>query len=58
MGDATAGEVWQHSVAMGITINQISAIVSKYLKNHPERWNESAAVLVIDALVEAFPLKK
>ena len=42
----------------GMTVGQICAIVSKYLKNHPERWSESADLLVVDALREAFPLKK
>jgi hypothetical protein len=54
--DLTAGVVWQDS--KDVTSNQAWAIVAKYLKNHPERWNESAAVLVVDALKEAFPLKK
>lgn len=42
----------------GVTVGQICAIVSKYLKNHPERWSEAADLLVVDALREAFPLKK
>lgn len=42
----------------GITRGQICWIVAKYLKEHPERWSESAATLVIDALKEAFPFKK
>lgn len=36
---------------------QIVAVVSKYLKNNPEKWGESASSLVIKALQEAFPLK-
>jgi hypothetical protein len=40
------------------TIGQIAAIVSKYLKDHPEKWGEPASDLVIKALQEAFPLKK
>lgn len=42
----------------GVTVGQICAIVSKYLKNHPEMWRESADLLVVEALREAFPLKK
>jgi hypothetical protein len=42
----------------GVTVGQICAIVSKYLKNHPERWPESADLLVVEALRESFPLKK
>jgi hypothetical protein len=33
---------------------EICAIVSKYLKQHPERWNEPAFDLVIDALKQSF----
>ncbi len=40
------------------SVGQIAAVVSKYLKNHPDEWSEPAAVLVVKALSEAFPLKK
>ena len=40
------------------TRGQIMAVVSKYLKHHPEKWTEPAASLVMTALKEAFPLKK
>lgn len=40
------------------SIGQIGAIVSKYLKDHPEKWNEPASILVITALKEAFPLQE
>lgn len=36
---------------------QICAIVTKYLKAHPEKWNEPACDLIISALREAFPKK-
>lgn len=42
----------------GMTVGQICAVVSKYLKNHPEMWRESADLLVVEALREAFPLNK
>jgi len=38
-----------------VILGQIRAVVTNYLKAHPERWNEPAADLVIDALKEAFP---
>jgi len=41
-----------------VTQRQLAAVVSKYLKNNPEKWNEPAALLVMNALQEAFPLKK
>jgi hypothetical protein len=44
-------------VPVDATGRQIVAVVTKYLKDHPERWNTSAASLVIEALKEAFPLK-
>ena len=41
-----------------ITLRQVSAIVAKYVKAHRERWtDDSAAIIVIDALKEAFPIK-
>lgn len=46
-----------YSIPHNATKGQILAVVSKYLKNHPEKWSEPAASLVIEALQEAFPLK-
>lgn len=34
------------------------AIVMKYLKENPERWNESGAALAAEAFAKAFPCKK
>lgn len=39
-------------------LSQAMAIVANYLKAHPERWSEPAAMLVKDALVDAFGLRK
>lgn len=50
------GQLWKEPE--GATIGQICSIVSKYISNHPERWNKNASNLVIDALAEAFPLKR
>jgi hypothetical protein len=47
-----------YNVPDGVNMEQLVAVVFKYLKKHPEKWNESAASLVIKALKEAFPLKK
>lgn len=41
-----------------ITGGQVSAIVTKYLKDNPEKWNEAAINLVHSALMNAFPCKK
>lgn len=37
-----------------ITLGQACAVVAKYLKEHPEDWNDTAASLVYQALLEAF----
>ena len=42
----------------GVTRGQFSAVVAKYLKNNPEKWNKSADVIVTDAMKAAFPCKK
>jgi len=47
-----------YNLPLTATKGQVVEVVSKYLKSHPERWGEAAAVLVGDALREAFPLKR
>jgi len=47
----------QYSIPPGANKGQIIAVVSKYLKTHPEQRGDSAASLVIKALGEAFPRK-
>jgi hypothetical protein len=47
----------KYSLHRGVTVGQLCAVVSKYLKEHPERWSEPASLLVIDALEKAFPKK-
>jgi hypothetical protein len=54
--EAMSDENW--SPPNDITHGQVYAIVKKYLDNHPEKWNEFAANSVMNALREAFPLKK
>ena len=41
-----------------VTIGQLCAVVTKYLKANPEKWHQSALKLVLDALQEAFPRKQ
>lgn len=41
-----------------VTEGQADAIVTKYLKFNPEKWNEAAIDLVFIALRNAFPCKK
>jgi Rap1a immunity proteins len=42
----------------GTTRNQIYAAVSKYFKEHPEMSGEGAAMLVMKAIIRAFPNNK
>lgn len=41
-----------------VTVGQVTAIVTKYLKSNPEKWSEPATNLVNFALMNAFPCKK
>jgi hypothetical protein len=38
-----------------VSVNRMCAIVTKYLKAHPEKWNQCASELVIEALKQSFP---
>ncbi|OKO47366.1 hypothetical protein BMH52_15680 [Pseudomonas sp. BTN1] len=42
----------------GVTNGQNVAIVSKFLKNNPERWAEQAPQLIVAALSAAYPACK
>ena len=42
----------------GVTTGQMQAVVSKYLKEHPEKWNNDANPIVYVALSSAFPCPK
>jgi hypothetical protein len=46
-----------HGSQEHVTALQICAIVANYLKAHPEKWNEPASDLVVEALKQAFPIK-
>lgn len=41
-----------------VTAGQYDAVVAKYVKNNPGKWDKTASSLVIEALREAFPCKK
>ena len=41
-----------------VDANQILAIVRKYIKNNPEKWNKGNWNLVFTPLKKAFPCKK
>jgi hypothetical protein len=40
-----------------VSVGQVSAVVAKFVKENPERWDEPAVGLVSDALIKAFPCK-
>ena len=40
------------------TLNQLVAIVNKYVKGHPEEWDCCASDLVVQAIRQAYPKKK
>jgi hypothetical protein len=45
----------EYSMPVGITRDQLAEVVSKYLKENPERWSNPATFLVDKALRKAFP---
>jgi hypothetical protein len=44
-------------MAEDVAIPQVTAVVTRYIKAHPERRDDSAGMLVIDALGAEFPCK-
>jgi len=42
----------------GVAQAQIREVVMKYLRDHPERLNDPAPLLVLNGLFEAFPCKR
>jgi hypothetical protein len=41
----------------GVTFNQLTLIVVKYLKNHPEKLHEHPSDVVLNSVREAFPCR-
>lgn len=54
-GVVDLGDEFLFCLTAGVTRGQYSAVVSKYLKNNPEKWNKAAETIVVNALKEAFP---
>jgi hypothetical protein len=44
-----------HGMGKGMIVHDLCCVVGKYLDSRPDRWNEAAVILVMDALNEAFP---
>lgn len=57
-GVVDTGNNYMFCTTPGVSRGQNSAIVAKYLRNNPEKWNMSAASLVVEAMKESFPCKK
>lgn len=49
---------WLKKCTEGMTNTQITAIVDKYLKNHPEEWHDYMNILVYKSLVDVCPRNK
>ena len=45
-------------IPIGSELSQAKAIVRKYLVNNPEKWGESAEMIILFALGPVFPCKK
>ena len=56
VADAQEGDLI--CVPTGTTVGQITAMVVKFVNDHPEAWNKDAGILVMYALVPDFPCKK
>lgn len=57
IGSVETGDLVYFSIPADAKVNQMCAIVGKWLEDHPEEWNKSATSLTIAALSKAFPLK-
>lgn len=44
---------WLEACTVGMTNDQVTAIVDKYLRENPEQWNEGMNVLVYSAMLGA-----
>ena len=57
VAEATDG-LYFCSPSSGVTQGQIADIVFLYLQNRPENRNQSASVLIVNALQSVYPCKK
>ena len=57
-GVVDAGNGILFCTTSGVNRGQNLAVIAKYLKNNPEKWSQSADVLLINAMKQAFPCKK
>ena len=57
-GISDAGEGLYFTIPKGSTYGQICSVVGKWIDDHPERWADDSAIIVLAALKETFPLQK
>ena len=57
---AVGGAFLQHGwcPTAPFTMNQISAIASKYVRANPERWGERPNTIILEALAKFAPCKR
>jgi Rap1a immunity proteins len=55
-----SGAAQQNGICLppGASANQNRLVVQKYMADHPEKLHEYAAILILDALSQAFPCTK
>ena len=56
VADAFDGAAWCSRPE--VKVGQLMEVVSKYLRDTPEKLDEDASVLILDALWKAFPCKR
>lgn len=57
-GAPESGVLWLRECVVGMTDEQISMIVSRFLERHPERWHESMHGIVYGAMRDACPRRQ
>lgn len=55
---ALSSEVQPYCVPESGGSTQLTAVVRRYLETNPEKWHESAALVILRALTEAFPCNR
>ena len=55
MGVHDLGESALFCTPRNVDVTQLVAVARKYISDKPERWNESASVLIAESFVKAFP---
>jgi hypothetical protein len=51
----TTRSEWLAKCVVGMNDEQVAAIITKYLNDHPERWHEGAHLSTYSAMIESCP---